>query len=107
MEKNLPVFISECGAMDADGQGDLSWESWEEWLSWSDKNSISLVLWSISDKDETCSMLLPSAKSHGGWDDKDLSEWGIYSRSFVQDYAKKHPLQRPEKQSAPENGQGE
>ena len=107
MEKNIPIFISECGAMDADGQGELSWESWEKWLDWSDKNSISLVLWSISDKDETCSMLLPSARSHGGWDDKDLSEWGLYSRSFAQDYAKKHPLQRPEKNSSPEDGQEE
>ncbi|MBQ6578811.1 MAG: glycoside hydrolase family 5 protein [Bacteroidales bacterium] len=99
--KNLPLFISECGAMNADGQGALAWESWGEWLDWSDRKSVSMVLWSISDKAETCSMLLPSAKSGGRWDDGDFSEWGIYSRSFVEDYAKKSPLARPERGEKP------
>lgn len=100
-EKNLPIFISECGAMDADGNGLLSWDSWGQWLEWADSHSLSMALWSISDKEETCSMLLPSAKSKGKWDDGDMSEWGLYSRSFVSDYAKKNPLQRPEKATEP------
>ena len=98
LEKKVPVFISECGAMESTGRGDFAWESWEQWLSWADKHSISMALWSFSDMEETCSMLLPSAKERGGWGDGEFSEWGIYSRSFVGDYAKKMPIARPTKE---------
>jgi endoglucanase len=46
-------------------------------------NSISWVAWSVSDKDETCSMLLPSASSDGSWSDNDLKEWGITVRDAI------------------------
>ena len=34
------------------------------------------VAWSLSDKDETCSMFYPSASSEGNWKDADMKEWG-------------------------------
>ena len=37
---------------------------------------ISWVNWSLSDKDETCSMLLPRAKPDGGWADDVIKKWG-------------------------------
>ena len=74
--KGLPLFVSECAGMEATGDGPIDYEDWNEWLKWMDKHNISWAAWSISDKDETCSMILPSASSDGDWTDEDVKEWG-------------------------------
>lgn len=79
--KGLPVFVSECAGMEASGDGPLNPEEWRNWVNWMQQRSISWVAWSVSDKDETCSMLYPSASSTGPWEDGDLKEWGHMVRS--------------------------
>ena len=74
--KGLPLFVSECASMEASGDGDINVEEWNKWLEWMQKHSISWVVWSVSDKDETCSMLYPLASSEGNWKDEDLKTWG-------------------------------
>lgn len=69
--------------MRADGNGALDAESFAEWVSWTDKNGISLVMWSLSDKFETCSMLLPYAPSEGPWEERYIKEWGHLVRSTL------------------------
>lgn len=76
LSKGLPVFVSECAGMEASGDGPLDLEEWRRWTDWMQQRSISWVCWSVSDKDETCSMLLPSASSTGWWPDSDIKEWG-------------------------------
>ena len=83
LSKGLPIFVSECGGMNADGNGPLDTESFAEWTSWTDKNGISMVMWSLSDKFETCSMLVPFASSEGAWDDSYIKEWGQLVRSTL------------------------
>lgn len=78
MSKGLALFVTECGGMNADGQGPIDVESTEAWINWMNDNKISYLFWSISDKEETCSMLLPSAPSEGPWDEKDLRPWGKF-----------------------------
>lgn len=84
LNKGLPIFVSECAAMEASGDGAINREEWNKWLDWMQKHSISWVAWSVSDKDETCSMLLPSASSEGNWNDEDLKEWGRMVRDELQ-----------------------
>lgn len=76
LSKGLPIFVSECAGMEATGDGPLNAEEWQNWVDWMQKNSISWVAWSVSDKNETCSMLLPSASSKGDWKEEDVKEWG-------------------------------
>ena len=76
ISKGLPLFVSECAGMEATGDGPINHEEWAKWEHWMSKNSISWVAWSIADKNETCSMLLPTASSDGNWSDNDLKEWG-------------------------------
>jgi endoglucanase len=83
ISKGLALFVTECGGMNADGQGPLDKESTEAWIEWMDDNDISYVFWSISDKEETCSMLLPSAASEGPWADSDLRPWGRYVKELL------------------------
>lgn len=76
LSMGLPVFVSECVGMEASGDGPLNPEEWRNWLDWMQRHSISWVAWSVSDKDETCSMLYPTASSEGSWEERDLKEWG-------------------------------
>lgn len=89
MGKGLPVFISECAGMEASGDGPLDYESWGRWLEWSERNKVSMVMWSLSDKDETCSMLFPKAGSRGPWDDSVIKEWGLYVKQLLRDSSRK------------------
>ena len=79
--KGLPIFVSECAGMEASGDGPINPEEWAKWVDWMDRRSISWAAWSISDKDETCSMLLPKASSEGRWQEDDVKEWGHMVRA--------------------------
>ncbi len=82
----LPVFVSECGGMEADGNGKLSPENFQQWIDVMECNKVSWVCWSLSDKNETCSMLLPSAKATGDWTEAVIKPWGKLARDAVRKY---------------------
>jgi hypothetical protein len=50
--------------------------------------NLSHCAWSLGDKYETASMVLPSAASDGGWEAKDLTESGAYVRGIVRGWKK-------------------
>lgn len=81
--KGIPLFVSESAGMSASGNGAINYDEWNLWIEWMKKNKISWITWSISDKNETCSMLVPSASSNGGWKDADLKESGIKTRELL------------------------
>ena len=87
--KNIPIFISESAGMEASGDGPINYEEWNKWIEWAEKNQISWVTWSVADKDETCSVLLPGANSNGNWEIKDLKESGITTRELIRKYNSK------------------
>lgn len=76
LQKGLPLFVSECGSMEASGDGPINYEEWEAWLAWMDTHRISWAAWSVSDKVETCSMLVPGAAAEGPWKEEEIKEWG-------------------------------
>ncbi|MBC8051852.1 MAG: glycoside hydrolase family 5 protein [Sphingobacteriaceae bacterium] len=88
LKKGLPIFISECAGMEASGNGPVNSTEWNEWMNWADKNKVSRVIWSISDKKETCSVLYPTASSNGNWKDSDLTPWGTETRNMLRSYYK-------------------
>ena len=51
-----------------------------------EKNKVSWVNWSVSDKDETCSMLLPRAKATGNWTDDLIKPWGKMVKQALKKY---------------------
>ncbi len=89
IKKGIPIFISESAGMEATGDGPIHFEEWNKWISWAEKNKISWVTWSVADKNETCSVLLPTANSSGNWQTKDLKESGIKTREFIRKYNSK------------------
>ena len=86
LSKGLPLFISESAGMEATGNGPLNDEEWGRWIEWAEQNKMSWITWSVSDKNETCSLLLPSAADDGGWNEKDLKESGIKTRALIRKY---------------------
>jgi len=83
MEKGLPVFVSECAAMEATGDGPIDAAEWKSFVDWMDGRKLSWVIWSVSDKNETCSVLRPSAAPDGNWTEEDIKESGKLARFFL------------------------
>ena len=76
INKGMPVFLSECAAMDHTGDGNINIESWNKWMQLAKENNISVIMWSISDKVETCSMLVPDSPSKGmEWKEEHMKPW--------------------------------
>ena len=86
LKKGLPIFISESAGMEATGDGPLDMKAWQEYIDWMENRKLSWITWSVSDKEETCSILKKSAKSEGKWKEKDLKESGIKVREFLRKY---------------------
>lgn len=86
IKSGLPVFVSESAGMEASGDGPLNLQAWQEYIDWMEARKLSWITWSVSDKDETCSILQKSAKSEGNWKEKDLKESGIKIREFLRKY---------------------
>ncbi|SCY68914.1 endoglucanase [Flavobacterium anhuiense] len=88
IKRGLPVFISESAGMEASGDGPLNYKAWQEYIDWMESKKLSWITWSVSDKDETCSILKKSAKSDGKWRDEDLKDSGIKVREYLRKYNK-------------------
>ncbi len=86
IKKGLPIFVSECAGMEATGDGPIDHEEWKRFKDWMDENKISWAAWSLSDKNESCSVLNSSANSNGNWKDEDLKEWGRIIKNNLINY---------------------
>jgi endoglucanase len=92
LKKGLPLFISESAGMEATGDGKINKEEWQKWINWSERRKISWITWSVSDKDESCSVLKAEASSDGDWPINDLKESGILAREYLRELNKKKIL---------------
>ena len=81
--KGLPIFISESAGMDATGDGKLDDEEWNKYINWMQEKKLSWITWSVSDKDESCSVLRKSASGDGNWTDNDLKESGLKTKAYL------------------------
>lgn len=70
--------------MSATGDGNIDHEEWAAYIKWMEDRKISWVTWSVSDKDESCSVLNKSASSDGNWTGNDLKVFGILTREYLQ-----------------------
>lgn len=86
IEAGLPLIISECGSMDHTGDGPIDYESWQAWMDWANDHKVSVLMWDIADKDESCSMIMPTASDDGSqWTDDDLKEWAKLAKKTIRE----------------------
>nr|GFB56221.1 hypothetical protein [Tanacetum cinerariifolium] len=86
LKSGLPIFISESAGMEASGDGPLNDVAWQEYIDWMEARGLSWITWSVSDKDETCSIFKKTASSTGPWKNEDLKESGLKVREYLRKY---------------------
>ncbi|MBR5653043.1 MAG: glycoside hydrolase family 5 protein [Prevotella sp.] len=86
IQRGIPVFVSESAGMEASGNGPLDPVEWQAWIDCMEQHKVSWVTWSLSDKDETCSMLLPRATSTGPWKEDVIKKSGKMLRDYLRKY---------------------
>ena len=87
--KGIALFITEWGTTNADGGNvdkKVYTEAAGEWLRWAGQNQISWANWSVMDKSESSSILLPDATDkatdNDGWPNRDPDKGGWPSGSL-------------------------
>lgn len=83
LKKGLPIFVSECAGMEASGDGPLDHNEWKAFADWMSEKRLSWIGWSVSDKNETCSVLEKTASSTGSWKEGEIKEWGRLAKSYL------------------------
>ncbi|MCD8398339.1 MAG: glycoside hydrolase family 5 protein [Lachnospiraceae bacterium] len=78
LEKGLPVIVSEFGLSEADGNGEIDKTSANQWFKLLNKYNISYFCWSLSNKDESSSLLKAGTAKTSSWKSSDLSTAGKY-----------------------------
>lgn len=62
LQRDLPVFVSECGASTYTGNGKVDYQDFDKWLDFLEtKHSVPWCAWSLMDKGESSSMLVEGA----------------------------------------------
>lgn len=79
----LPIFVTEFGICDASGNGAANLEETNIWLKELIENSISFIMWNLSNKAETSSMISEKCSKVSGFTDEDLTETGRCIKVFA------------------------
>lgn len=86
VDAGICLFVTEFGTCKASGDGEIDFEETDRWMEWMDKYHISWCNWSIADKNESASALMPEASSRGVWiEDLHLTKSGKYIKKKIQE----------------------
>ncbi|WNJ17533.1 carbohydrate-binding protein [Pontibacter sp. G13] len=83
MNNGIALMATEWGTCEASGDGFIDQASTNEWMSFLQANGISHCNWSIFDKVESASALVPGASTTGGWGTGQLTTSGNIVRNIV------------------------
>lgn len=86
INNGLPIFVSEFGTCEYTGDGAYNFTETDTWINFLEQNKISWVNWSLNDKAESASALVPNASTSGGWSESQLTESGKYVRNKIRAY---------------------
>jgi len=79
----LPVFISESGISPESGDGQLDYDGISSWYNMVNNLNISYTIWSLSNKDETSAMFVPSLTRPSRFTDDDLTDSGKFAKAYI------------------------
>lgn len=82
LRNKLPLFVSEWGAVNADGKGTVNYDETQRWITFMRANDISHVNWAINDKNESASSFHPRSSR--------LTESGQLSRKIIMEWHSTH-----------------
>ncbi len=87
LHKGLPLFVTEWGTCNADGNGDVDEASVREWMDFMQQWGLSHCNWAVSDKDEAASIVKPGTSVQGHWVEDDLTTSGRLVREWMRSWA--------------------
>ncbi|MBN1950205.1 MAG: glycoside hydrolase family 5 protein [Bacteroidales bacterium] len=83
IDSGIPLWVSEFGMCNADGDGPIDYEESQRWFDFMEKYGISWCKWSVVEKSETSAALQPEAGPGGGWSEDVLTESGKFIRDKI------------------------
>ena len=83
IDNGLPVFITECGLSEANGDGDVDFENAVPWFDYLHAHGISYVIWNLSNKDETSSFIKATCSHTESLEDADLTPVGSWVKQLL------------------------
>lgn len=86
IQAGLPLFVTEWGVGEANGNGVFDLAKTTNWWNWMEKNKLSSANWNITDKKETTALLLPGADVKGNWGLEQLTPAGVYIRKQLREF---------------------
>lgn len=87
LQKGLPLFVTEWGTCAADGKGEVDEASTREWMDFMQQWGLSHCNWSVSDKEETASIVKPGSSAFGYWVESELTPSGRLTREWMRSWA--------------------
>lgn len=76
IDAGLPVFVSEYGICDANGNGPVDEQQANQWVNAMDTHDVSYVAWNLSNKAETSAILSDACNKTSDFVESDLSSSG-------------------------------
>ena len=86
LNKDLPIFVTEFGMCNASGDGDINEEETTAWFKLLDDNNISYIIWNLSNKNETSSLIKPDCEKVQGFVLDDLSDSGKRMVEYMKNF---------------------
>lgn len=79
----LPIFVTEHGGMDADGDGAIDKDSINKWYSVLDSRNISYVAWNVSHSKGSSAILESKTANLDDFSNANLKDWGIFYKNHI------------------------
>lgn len=96
LRNGIPLFVTEWGTVNADGNGGANESSTREWMDFLEENNISHLNWSINDLNEGASVIFGNgqgqgnngqgANNQGNWPSSLLTPSGSLARDIIRDW---------------------
>jgi endoglucanase len=83
LKNGVALMVTEYGTCESTGSGPINETETRAWWSFLDENKISHCSWSVSDKRETASILVPGTKRFSKWKEEELSPSGKLVREEI------------------------
>jgi endoglucanase len=83
IDKGLPIFVTEFGTTDANGDGLVYAKETGEWMEFMDRHNLSWANWSVADKDESSAAVLPGTTPSEINNEENISTSGKLVRSHL------------------------
>ncbi|WP_051971363.1 glycoside hydrolase family 5 protein [Massilia sp. 9096] len=86
MSKGAPLFVTEWGSVDADGNGAVDVAETRRWQDYLRAHCLSQAQWAVSDRKEGASLFKPGTSGTGPWTDNDLTDSGKLLREILKNW---------------------